>query len=45
MVVSQINDETKARLTVKGSDFVSEYELLQFHFHWGINDYQGKQNI
>ena len=21
------------------------FELVQIHFHWGINDYQGKKNF
>ena len=27
--------------TVTGSDFKTTFKLLQFHFHWGWNDYQG----
>jgi hypothetical protein len=26
---------------IDGSDFEGKYELLQFHFHWGENIYQG----
>jgi hypothetical protein len=28
-----------------GSDFgIEQFKLLQFHFHWGWNDYQGSEH-
>lgn len=44
VVISQISDDSKVALSVKGSDFEYDYELLQFHFHWGQNDYQGSEH-
>ena len=29
---------------MRGSDFTEQYTLLQFHFHWGENDYQGSEH-
>ena len=31
---------------ISGSDFGNRsFDLVQFHFHWGYNDYQGIKNI
>jgi carbonic anhydrase len=32
-------------LSVNGSDFTEQYTLLQFHFHWGENEYQGSEHF
>ena len=29
------------KLGIDGSNFNEEFILLQFHFHWGWNDYEG----
>ena len=30
--------------TIGGSNFAEEFNLLQLHFHWGRNDYQGSEH-
>jgi hypothetical protein len=32
------------RLSIDGSNFREKLNLLQFHFHWGQNDYQGSEH-
>ena len=29
---------------ITGSDYGKQYNLLQFHFHWGQNDFQGSEH-
>jgi len=29
---------------ITGSDYSKQYNLLQFHFHWGQNDFQGSEH-
>ena len=31
-------------LFISGSDFTDTFNLQQFHFHWGWNDYQGSEH-
>ena len=33
-----------ARLSIDGSNFREKLNLVQFHFHWGQNDYQGSEH-
>ena len=42
VVVSPISNAEK--ISIKGSDFDQEYDFLQFHFHWGFNDYHGSEH-
>ena len=35
---------SRARLSIDGSNFREKLNLLQFHFHWGQNDYQGSEH-
>lgn len=44
VVISPIKDGDQTKLSVKGSDFDQDFELLQFHFHWGFNDFQGSEH-
>ena len=30
---------------VRGSNFDEQYNLLQFHLHWGFNDFQGSEHL
>ncbi|RNA33998.1 carbonic anhydrase 4-like [Brachionus plicatilis] len=30
---------------IRGSDFTERYNLLNFHFHWGFNIYQGSEHL
>ena len=32
-------------LQTRGSNLMSTYNLLQFHFHWGENDFQGSEHV
>ena len=32
------------KVKVQGSDFDTQFELLQFHFHWGYNNYHGSEH-
>jgi len=45
-VVATRIEALNKRVGVEGSDFEAdaEYTLLQFHFHWGHNDYQGSEH-
>ena len=40
--VSLSSDKVEPFIGVEGSDFDNPFELLQFHFHWGFNNYHGK---
>lgn len=31
-------------MDIDGSDFREKLNFLQFHFHWGQNDYQGSEH-
>lgn len=31
-------------MQIRGSDYKEEFKLLQFHFHWGENMYQGSEH-
>jgi carbonic anhydrase len=31
-------------MQMTGSNFGDTFDLLQFHFHWGENDYQGSEH-
>jgi carbonic anhydrase len=42
VVISPISHAEK--ISIKGSDFDQEYDFLQFHFHWGFNDYHGSEH-
>lgn len=44
MVVSKISNQTD-KIRVEGSNFQEPFELLQFHFHWGFNDYHGSEHL
>jgi carbonic anhydrase len=35
---------TNSTLRIHGSDFAEAHRLLQFHFHWGKNDFQGSEH-
>jgi hypothetical protein len=39
-VVNRLN-ELNQEVGVEGSDLDDRFNLLQFHFHWGYNNYQG----
>lgn len=30
--------------SISGSNFKEKYNLIQFHFHWGFNPYQGSEH-
>ena len=30
--------------SITGSNYGEEFKLLQFHFHWGFNPYQGSEH-
>ena len=40
--MSNINQDV---FKIGGSDFDESFELLQFHFHWGYNNYQGSEHL
>ncbi len=37
--------ESEPKVVFSGSNFNENYTLLQFHFHWGENDYQGSEHF
>ena len=41
LVVVNRLDGLNQEVAVEGSDFDSRFNLLQFHFHWGYNNFQG----
>jgi carbonic anhydrase len=41
IVLSPLTNNT---LRIHGSDFAEAHRLLQFHFHWGKNDFQGSEH-
>jgi carbonic anhydrase len=41
IVLSPLTNDT---LRIDGSDFAEAFRLLQFHFHWGENDFQGSEH-
>lgn len=41
VVVTNINDE---KFSINGSNFGKQFDLLQFHFHWGYNNFQGSEH-
>ena len=46
MVANAINEDMhKTVVGVEGSDLDEQYNLLQFHFHWGFNDFQGSEHL
>ena len=44
VVVGRIPSSDQPTIGVEGSDLDRAYDLLQFHFHWGYNDYQGSEH-
>ncbi|CAF0723683.1 unnamed protein product [Brachionus calyciflorus] len=42
VVVSNIKND---QFTIDGSDFDENFNLLQFHFHWGYNKYHGSEHL
>ena len=46
MVANAINEDMhKTVVGVEGSDLDEQFNLLQFHFHWGFNDFQGSEHL
>lgn len=43
VVVKKIEEDPQIR--IEGSNFKDYYNLLQFHFHWGYNNYHGNWKI
>ncbi|RNA40423.1 carbonic anhydrase 7, partial [Brachionus plicatilis] len=41
VTVKNVNDEI---FSINGSDFNKKFNLLQFHFHWGYNNFQGSEH-
>lgn len=42
--VSLSSDKVEPFIGVEGSDFDNQFELLQFHFHWGFNNFHGSEH-
>lgn len=36
--------ETDRKPVITGGPLISDYEFVQFHFHWGANDDEGSEN-
>lgn len=43
--MSKVASELSDKAAVEGSDFREKFNLLQFHFHWGFNDFQGSEHL
>ena len=43
VVLTRVEEEagSNVEIGVEGSDFDKKFHLLQFHFHWGYNNFQG----
>ncbi|CAF0892793.1 unnamed protein product, partial [Brachionus calyciflorus] len=37
--------DSSSKAFINGSDFSEKFELIQFHFHWGYNMYQGSEHL
>lgn len=46
VVVHKVPDEAQVdvHVGIDGSDLDSKFELLQYHFHWGYNNFQGSEH-
>ncbi len=44
VVVTMLDNSPENKISVQGSDFERPYELLQFHLHWGYNNFQGSEH-
>ena len=43
-VIALLVGSVTTKLDIDGSDFKEKYNFLQFHFHWGRNNYQGSEH-
>ena len=44
IVKATLKNSSSVTAGVLGSDLTEKFTILQFHFHWGFNDYQGSEH-